>query len=92
MKEVFGSMPEIRMARETGTHSPWVSRLLTALGREVIAVHAQRVHLIIKSRRKDDRRKARTLARLPKNRSLLKPVCHRSAQTQLKLTEIRASH
>jgi transposase len=40
---------------ETGTHSPWVSRLLTALGHEVIVGHAQKVRLITKSRRKDDR-------------------------------------
>jgi transposase len=35
MKQVFGSMPRCRIAMETGTHSPWVSRLLTALGHEV---------------------------------------------------------
>ena len=34
MKQVFGSMPRCRIAMETGSHSPWVSRLLTALGRE----------------------------------------------------------
>jgi hypothetical protein len=28
MKQVFGSMPRCRIAMETGTHSPWVSRLL----------------------------------------------------------------
>ena len=41
-----------------------VSRLLTALGHEVIVGHAQKVRLITKSRRKDDRLDARTLARL----------------------------
>ena len=41
MKQVFGSMPRCRIAMETGTHSPWVSRLLTALGYEVIVGHAQ---------------------------------------------------
>ena len=64
MKQVFGSMPRCRMAMETGTHSPWVSRLLTALGHEVIVAHAQKVRLITKSSRKDDRQDARTLARL----------------------------
>ena len=57
MKQVFGSMPRCRIAMETGTHSPWVSRLLTALGHEVIVAHAQKVRLITKSRRKDDRRR-----------------------------------
>jgi len=36
MKEVFGGMPRSRMALETGTHSPWVSRILSELGHEVI--------------------------------------------------------
>src|SRR5215469_1394493 len=36
MEQVFGSMPRCRIAMETGTHSPWVSRVLTALGYEVI--------------------------------------------------------
>ena len=31
-KQVFGGLPRCRIAMETGTHSPWVSRLLTALG------------------------------------------------------------
>ena len=91
MKQVFGSMPRSRIAMETGTHSPWVSRLLTALGHEVIVGHAQKVRLITKSRRKDDRLDARTLARLARiDAELLSPVKHRSAQAQLHLTEIRA--
>jgi len=52
MKQVFASMPRCRIAMETGTHSPWVSRLLAAPGHEVIVGHAQKVRLISKSRRK----------------------------------------
>jgi transposase len=49
------------------------------------------VRLIVKSRRKDDRIDARTLARLARiDPELLSPVQHRSAQAQLHLTEIRA--
>jgi hypothetical protein len=40
------------IALETGTHSPWVSRLLTELGHEVIVAHAQKVELITKSNRR----------------------------------------
>jgi transposase len=91
MTEIFGKMARCRMAMETGTHSPWVSRLLTALGHEVIVGHAQRVRLITKSRRKDDRLDARKLARLARiDPELLSPVKHRSVQAQLHLTEIRA--
>ena len=66
---------------ETGTHSLSVSRVLTELGHEVIVAHAQKVRLIVKSRRKDDRLDARTLARLARiDPELLSPVQHRSAQ------------
>jgi transposase len=91
MKQTFGRLPWSRIAMETGTHSPWVSRALAALGHEVIVAHAQKVRLIVKSRRKDDRLDARTLARLARiDPQLLSPVQHRSAQAQLHLAEIRA--
>src|SRR3977135_1599887 len=45
MKEVFGVMPRCRIALETGMHSPWVSRSLSALGHEVIVAHARSVRL-----------------------------------------------
>ena len=49
------------------------------------------MRLIVKSRRKDDRLDARTLARLARiDPELLSPVKHRSAQAQLHLAEIRA--
>jgi len=88
MKEVFGGMPRSRMALETGMHSPWVSRLLSELGHEVIVAHARNVRLIGESRRKDDRLDARRLARI--DPQLLAPVKHRSAQAQAHLTVIRA--
>jgi hypothetical protein len=64
MKEVFGAMPRSRVGLETGMHSPWVSRLLSELGHEVIVAHARNVGLIGESRRKDDRLDAQTLVRL----------------------------
>ena len=91
MQQAFGKMPRSRVAMETGTHSPWISRLLTGLEHEVIVAHAQKVRLIVKSRRKDDRIDARTLARLARiDPELLSPVQHRTAQAQLHITEIRA--
>src|SRR5437773_7504884 len=50
MREVFGAMPHSRIALETGMHSPWVSRLLSGLGHEVIVAHARNVRLIGESR------------------------------------------
>jgi len=91
MKQTFARIPASRVAMETGTHSPWVSRLLTELGHEVIVAHAQKVDLITKSTRKDDRHDAKTLARLARiDPELLGPVRHRSAQAQIHLTVIRA--
>src|ERR1700721_591742 len=91
MKEVFGGMPRCRIALETGMHSPWVSRLLSDLGYEVIVAHARNVRLIGESRKKDDRIDAQTLARLARiDPQLLSPVKHRSAQAQADLMTIRA--
>jgi transposase len=91
MKQTFSKIPPSLIALETGTHSPWVSRLLTELGYKVIVAHAQKVQLITKSNRKDDRHDARTLARLARiDSELLGPVRHRSAQAQIHLTVIRA--
>src|SRR5467141_3324678 len=91
MKETFERIPRSLMALETGTHSPWVSRLLKELGHEVLVAHAQKVELISKSKRKDDRHDARTLAWLARiDPELLGPVRHRSAKAQIHLTVIRA--
>jgi transposase len=91
MKQTFERIPRSLIALETGTHSPWVSRLLTELGHEALVAHAQKVQLISKSTRKDDRHDARTLSRLARiDPELLGPVRHRSAQAQIHLTVIRA--
>src|SRR5580692_10240182 len=91
MKQTFEKIPRSLIAMETGTHSPWVSRLLKELGHEVLVAHAQKVELISKSNRKDDRHDARTLARLARiDPELLGPIRHRSAKAQIHLTVIRA--
>jgi transposase len=91
MREVFGAMPRCRIALETGIHSPWVSRVLSGLGHEVIVAHARNVRLIGESRKKDDRLDAQTLARLARiDPQLLCPVKHRSARAHADLTVIRA--
>jgi hypothetical protein len=46
LREVFVGMPRCRIGLETGMHSPWVSRILTELGHEVIVAHARSVRLI----------------------------------------------
>jgi len=89
--EVFSGMPSSRVALETGTHSPWISRLRREFGHEVIVANARKVRLIGESRKKDDRLDAQTLARLARiDPELLCPVKHRSAQAQADLMMIRA--
>ena len=91
LREVFEKMPRSRIALETGTHSPWISRLLSQLGHEGIVATARNVRLIGESRKKDDRLDAQTLARLARiDPQLLSPVKHRSAQGQADLMMIRA--
>ena len=43
--QVFGSMRQCRVALEVGTHSPWISRLLSRLGHEVIVANPRQVKL-----------------------------------------------
>ena len=52
LREVFSVMLHSRIALEIGTHSPWISRLLSELGHEVIVANARKVRLIAESRRR----------------------------------------
>jgi transposase len=91
LRQGFEKMRRSRIALEIGTHSPWISRLLSELGHEVIVANARKVRLIGESRKKDDRLDAQTLARLARiDPQLLYPVKHRSAQAQADLMMIRA--
>ena len=90
MAERFGSMKGCRMALEVGTHSPWVSRLLSSLGHEVIVANPRQLQLITASSRKDDTVDAKTLARLARiDPELLRPIRHRGEKAQLDLMQIR---
>src|ERR1044072_6109043 len=91
MEAVFGGMTRSGSALPIWMHSPWVSRLLSQHGHEVIVAHARNVRVIGESRKKDDRLDAQTLARLARiDPELLCPVKHRSAKAQADLRLIRA--
>jgi hypothetical protein len=51
----------MRIAIETGTHSPWVSRLLAEAGHEVLVANARELGFIYKNSRKNDRLDAENL-------------------------------
>jgi transposase len=79
MAQAFGRIGQCRIAIEVGTHSPWVSRLLSGFGHEVIVANPRQIRLISASSRKDDRLDAQTLARLARvDPQLLRPIQHRS--------------
>lgn len=79
-----------RVVMEAGGHSPWMSRLFTAMAFEVIVANPRRVQLIAQSTRKNDRTDAETLARLGRvDPRLLGPISHRDAQAQADLATIR---
>jgi transposase len=79
-----------RVVIEAGPHSPWISRLLTELGHEVIVANARMVALIHKNPKKRDRVDAEALARLGRaDPKLLYPIEHRSEESQIHLGVIR---
>lgn len=91
LRERFGERAPCRVALEVGAQSPWVSRLLAALGHDVIVANPRQIALIFRNHRKTDRLDAENLARLARvNRRLLRPIAHRSADTHADLVQIRA--
>jgi transposase len=84
-------MAPCRIALEVGTHSPWVSRHLAAMGHEVIVANPRKVRLITESVKKNDRMDAEQLARLARvDPKLLAPIRHRGPEAQVDLAEIRS--
>ena len=87
----FASLPPARFVFEAGAQSPWVSRLFTAFGHEVVVANPRRTKLISASSRKSDRVDAIALARLGRaDPLLLAPIRHRPLEAQAALAIIRS--
>jgi transposase len=87
----FASERPLRISIETGTHSPWVSRLLEEGGHEVLVANARRLRLIYSNKRKTDQIDAENLARLARlDPKLLYPLRHRGEQSQAHMALIRS--
>jgi transposase len=54
LRRRFASEPPMRIAIETGTHSPWVSRLLEECGHEVLVANSRKLRLIYANKQKTD--------------------------------------
>ena len=89
----FGSMDSKVIALETGTHSPWASRLLERLGHRVTVANSRKLRLIYENRNKNDKVDAEYLARLVRlDPKLLGPVKLRSEEAQRHITLLRSRH
>jgi len=81
----------LRIAIETGTHSPWVSRLLKECGHEVLVANARKLRLIYANKQKTEEVDAENLARLARlDPKLLYPLKHRGEDSQAHLALIRS--
>ncbi|HET6662554.1 MAG TPA: IS110 family transposase [Rubrobacter sp.] len=91
LRRRFASEPSVRIAIETGTHSPWVSRLLEECGHEVLVANSRKLRLIYANRRKTDEVDAENLARLARvDPKLLYPLKHRGEASQAHMAIIRS--
>ena len=89
LEKHFGGEPQMRIALETGTHSPWVSRLLKSYGHEVIVANPRKIPTLTGSESKNDRNDAEQLARMAAfDPKLLHPIEHRSLERQQDLNLI----
>lgn len=88
----FSGRERVRVVLEAGTHSPWVSRLLSGAGHEVVVAHPAALYGGAKrSRRKSDRIDAEFLARQGRaDVELLHPIRHRSESAQAGLALVQA--
>ncbi len=91
LRQRFSGCSPMLIALETGTHSPWVSRVLKDCGHEVLVANSRKLRLIYENPSKDDRVDALYLARLARvEPALLSPVQHRGASVQKDLALLRS--
>jgi transposase len=86
----FACKGPTRMVMEVGTHSGWVSRLLSRMEHEVLVADPRKVRSLAGDGDKDDGLDAEFLARIGRaDPKLLKPIQHRTEDTQVALAIIR---
>jgi transposase len=91
LRRRFASESSLRIAIETGTHSPWASRVLEECGHEVLVANARKLRLIYANKCKTDEVDAENLARLARlDPKLLYPVAHRGEDSQAHMALIRS--
>jgi transposase len=87
----FDCEQKMKIAIEVGTHSSWISRLLTKCGHEVLIANPRKTRLIYSDKRKTDKLDAQKLARLARaDPELLYPIEHRGEESQAHLALIHS--
>lgn len=87
----FGERTPCRVVLEVGTHSPWVSRQLEAMGHEAIVANPSAVYGKRRRKRRNDAMDAAYLARQGRaDPLLLYPIRHRGVEAQQHLATLRA--
>lgn len=87
----FAPYHQSTAAIEAGTHSPWVSHLLSSMGLKVYVANPFKVTAIWKTHYKSDKRDALILAQIAQfNPSFLHPITHRNEDAQLDLAIIKS--
>jgi transposase len=93
IRDVFGQLTPTTVVMETGTHSPWMDRVIQECGHRVLVASARRVSQVLKDKKKNDRRDAEQLARLAAaDEKLLGIVEHRSEKAQMSLGKVKVRH
>jgi transposase len=86
----FAGREVCRVVMEAGTHSPWISRQIEALGHEVVVANPSELYGGRRRKKRNDRTDAAFLARQGRaDIELLHPIQHRSAKAQEHLELIR---
>ena len=91
LKKFFARYKGATIALEAGTHSPWISRQLVAMGCHVLVGNPRKLRAIWDSNDKSDNRDAKMLARIARfDPELLYPINHRGEQAQVDLELLQA--
>lgn len=91
LKNFFEQREPARVALEAGTHSPWISRLLEAMGHQVLVGNPRKLRMIYASMKKSDVRDAQMLARIARfDPKLLSPIHHRGRRAQAHLAVMKS--
>ena len=91
LQKFFAKHPGAAVVIEAGTHSPWISRLLTGMGHEVCVGNPRKLRAIWDADDKSDERDARILGLMYRlEPRLLHAIQHRGEQAQADLEMIKA--